>query len=321
MHECRGVLREYYGLSADRLTRTAEGVLNETYLVATDQGRFFCKRYVPKLYQRDQIQRATLTQARLSAVGLPVPAPLLNREGRCVTETEGGSFVVMPWVEGRSHPRGAIPPTAAVSMGHELGQLHRELAKIDPIAHRMSTPAVMHAKLTALLDAAERGTDALDALATEALRRKLVNIERLAPMYPAFVDLPGQWIHGDYQETNILFDSTDRIVGIVDFDALRCRPRGNEVMRALSICFAPWAPEAFAFFGAYASVVMPSPTEVGLYAALGAYSRAIGTWPFQERYTEPEVYQSRWDRFLRPPNDWWEETDRLTENLLAQLPQ
>jgi Ser/Thr protein kinase RdoA (MazF antagonist) len=152
------------------------------------------------------------------------------------------------------------------------------------------------------------------------LRAKLQAVERLTPQVPRLAALPVQWVHGDFQETNVLFDDYDQVIGVIDFDATRCWPRGRELMRALAICFPSLAPEGFAFFRAFAATARPLAAEVELYAALGAYASAIGTWPLGERYREPELYQPRWDRFIREPSGWWlEDCDHLTELLLAQL--
>jgi Ser/Thr protein kinase RdoA (MazF antagonist) len=297
-------------------------MINDTYLVeAGAADRFFLKHYRPGMFSDEQIRWACFVQRQLSEKGLPVPAIIANSVGEDLTQVGADYYLLTTWLTGRSHQRGAIPLTAAEAMGATLAVLQRELATLEPVKpYTFTSPAKAAANLEGLLAEAERGSDPLDAVACRMLRAKLATVERLAPQVPRLAALPVQWVHGDFQETNILFDDHDQVMGVIDFDALRCRPRGYEVMRALAICFPPLAPEGFAFFRVFAAAARPLAAEVGLYAALGAYATAIGTFPLGERYREPELYQPRWDRFIREPSGWWlEDCDHLTELLLAQL--
>lgn len=321
MDATRALLAEYYGLADARLTRTSQGMINDTYLVEAGSDRFFLKHYRPGMFPREQIRWACTVQRRLSEKGLPVPTVIADSAGEGLTEVGVDSYLLTTWLTGRSHQRGAIPLAAAEAMGATLAELQREMATLEPVKpYTFTNPANAAANLEGLLAEAERGGDPLDAVACRMLRAKLQAVERLAPQVPRFSTLPTQWVHGDYQETNVLFDDQDRVIGVIDFDAIRCWPRGRELMRALAICFPSLAPEGFAFFRAFAATARPTVAEVALYAALGAYASAIGTWPLGERYREPELYQSRWDRFIcEPSGSWLEDCDRLSEQLLAQL--
>lgn len=321
MEATRTLMAEHYGLADAHLTRTRQGMINDTYQVDAGADRFFLKHYRPGMFSDEQIRWACAVQSRLHEKGLPVPATIANLAGEGLTQIGADYYLLTTWLTGRSHQRGAIPLTAAEAMGATLAVLQRELATLEPVKpYTLMSPTKAAANLEGLLAEAERGSDPLDAVACRMLRAKLATIERLAPQVPRLAALPEQWVHGDFQETNVLFGDHDQVMGVIDFDAVRCRPRGRELMRALAICFPSLAPEGFAFFRAFAAATRPLASEVELYAALGAYSIAIGTFPLVERYLEPELYQPRWDRFISEPSGWWlEDCDHLTELLLAQL--
>jgi Ser/Thr protein kinase RdoA (MazF antagonist) len=270
-----------------------------------------------RLTTPDDVQYVCDVQSRLQEAGLPVPGIIRNAAGQAVTRTQEASYVLYPWVAGRHHQRGEIPARAAYAMGRALGQLQQALAGMLPsAAYVAADPAAKAAELQQLLSLAEQGREPVDAIACDLLRYKLSAVARLAHLTPSFAALTAQWVHGDYQETNVLFDDEDRVTAVLDWDNLRLRPRGHEFMRAFAYCFQPGAPECEAFFRGYAGIVRPDPDEVSLYPLLWAYVSATGDWPMNQRYRRPELYQSRWDRFIMPPSDWWE---RELGNLAARF--
>jgi len=57
--------------------------------------------------------------------------------------------------------------------------------------------------------------------------------------------------------------------------------------------------------------------EVTTYAALRTYLSCTSAWSIEGRYLNPEAYQSRWDRFIKEPSDWWGRNgDQVTERLI-----
>ena len=70
------------------------------------------------------------------------------------------------------------------------------------------------------------------------------------------------------------------------------------------------------FFAGYRAVAQPTAEEIALYAPLRAYLSCVSAWPIEPRYLDPEAYQSRWDRFIHEPSEWWErDAERITERL------
>ena len=127
-------------------------------------------------------------------------------------------------------------------------------------------------------------------------------------------------IHGDYQTSNLIFDTKKRVSAILDFDQLQHRPRGLETMRALDFSFFDGdtiVPAAYDFFLGYAEDAGLTEMEVRQFAPLWTYYWLIRLWPLDVRYERPEDYEARWDSLFLPPNGWWERNmDAVTDRLL-----
>ena len=163
--------------------------------------------------------------------GIPVPAVRRNIHGDVITDLPGvGSVVLSTFVQGRHHHRGSIQGKAAGAMGRTLGTLQHVLAPlVEPRPYAVQPAAEAQTRLEAVLREAERqrNRSAVDDTCCRILRHKLDALERSGCLVDRFPLLLAQATHGDYQETNILFDDADHVVGILDFDNGRFVPRSR----------------------------------------------------------------------------------------------
>ena len=231
-------------------------------------------------------------------------------------------MVLSAFVHGSHHYRGSIPGTAARAMGRTLGTLQQALAPFEePRPYAVPPPAEVQTRLEDSLREAERRRERspLDDTCRRVLRHKLDTLRRCAALPDRFPALTAQATHGDYQETNVLFDDADRVVGVLDFDNTKSQPRLVELLRALSLDFLPdgrLLPEADDFLAGYHDTGHPTEEEALTLAPLGLYLDCTRAWPVTARYLDPH-YQPRWDRFIAEPGDWWERHGHeLTERLL-----
>jgi Ser/Thr protein kinase RdoA (MazF antagonist) len=312
------VLVEAYGLAPVGLRPLEGGAVNQNVLVEAGGARYVLKRYASASYTRSEIERSVRAQVELGQAGLPVAPVVLNRFGESITEADGASYVLHGYIAGRHHARGQLPLAAAASMGRVHGQMMQALGVWPATSYTLPSVEDSVRKLERILALAERGTGTLDQTAVAVLRHKIGAVGRLAPIVAGVATLGAQWVHGDYQETNVLFNEADQVVAVLDFDNLRCRPRGYDVMRAFALCFPGALEQAYAYFAGYVDAFRPSVEEVSLYAPLWAYVSATKVWPIDVRYLEPSAYQERWDRFIQPPSSWWEENwAAVSERLVA----
>ncbi|MGB8954970.1 MAG: phosphotransferase [Tumebacillaceae bacterium] len=320
------LLHHEYNIRNAALTPFELGVVNRNYRVDADGERYVLKSYATQHYKPQEIRRVIQIQELVRTQGFPVPAVIPNRQGEGVTETADGFVVLSRFAEGHHLERGHIPPNAARSMGETLGRLQTLLEPIEELRpYKPSDLAITIEFLEKMLGMAEQklGHTPAHEAARETLRWKIRALPMMEPYLAKFETLRSQLLHGDYQETNVLFDDQQRVSAVIDFDNIRVLPRARELMRAMSICFfvqGELLPEAFDFLSAYHEQVQAPEAEVALYAPLCAYYHLFSTWPINVLVMRPEAYDVRWDRFLQPPNTFWESNiDRLTDQFLSVI--
>lgn len=319
------VLQSAYGFVDFETNAIDGGSLNRNYRVDTSEEAYCLKRYNTQLYHSERIAQIYVLVDVIGRRGLPIAPVVPNKIGDLVTSADDAFYVLTRFIEGHHYHRPDIPERAARSMGRTLGQLHLALGSLEaprPYQAPDATEALLH--LQALLIEAERHKhrSTVDQVCCEVLRYKLEALERFPDVPARLASLSTQLTHGDYQETNVLFGRDDEVVGVLDFDNLKRQPRGAEVMRTLWLDFLRadgLLPEAEGFFAGYAAEVLPPETEVALYAPLRMYLSLMGAWPIGDRYEKPEAYQTRWDRFIHPPSDWWEHNLEVVTARLLHL--
>jgi Ser/Thr protein kinase RdoA (MazF antagonist) len=320
------LLKTHYGIDAVTVQPLSGGMMNQNFTVQTAEQTYVLKSYAMHLYKPAWIEQTCEAQELISAAGVPVPRVIRTQAGELLCQTENGFYLLNEFVAGHQHVRMKIPAKAAYEMGRTLGRMLEAFrAREDVTPYVLPATDQVVEKLTSLLQEAERrrASKEVDEAIAQLLRYKLDALERLPDLPAQLEDLPTQWVHGDYHEGNVIFDVEDRVAAVIDFDNLRCRPRGQEVMRTVLICFydgEQLAPEAYDFLAGYVEEVEVSAEEVATYAPLITYMGLIGDWPMSVRYETPEAYDPRWDRLIDPPTGWWERhMDEVTERLLAVL--
>lgn len=121
----------------------AEGLLNRGYRVTTEDGPYFLKCYVDQATAgRAAIAAQHRATTALAARGLPVPAPLADRDGRTVTDHQGRHFALYPWVAGRHRTGAELNLPQSAELGALLAELHGALDEIcAPSASPPNCPA------------------------------------------------------------------------------------------------------------------------------------------------------------------------------------
>jgi homoserine kinase type II len=219
-----------------------EGLLNRAYVVDTDTDRYFLKDYLNQTPETIRAQH--LMTRRLSAAGLPVSAPLADREGETLHRQDGHLLALYPWVDGH-HRRGTRLDLADCrELGSLLGRLHNALDRLHgPVEQPLFLPcdSVAKARNTAyrLLEAIDRLTvrEGVDELAEFRLHERLGLLRELEGRRPK----PGALltagpVHGDFHDLNIMFGARG-VVSVVDWDRLCVAPCLEELIRSALIIF------------------------------------------------------------------------------------
>jgi len=214
--ELLSFIEAQYGLSANEPPRDLGGSFNLNVLV----DGYVVRAYGPwvSTMRVAAMQRVRET-LRMRGILIPNLRPGLDGAtwfafGDCVVEAE-------QYVDG-----GFMDSLARLRVGMQaLGRLHTLMADLDievppPIANYLPAKDALDATLDAV--AVVRAWDPTP----EEVRYAEV-AEALARILPA-MDLPHQLVHGDYKDTNVLFQGS-KLVGVLDFDFMGFRPRIDDL--------------------------------------------------------------------------------------------
>jgi Ser/Thr protein kinase RdoA (MazF antagonist) len=293
-------------------------MVNVNFRVDAPEGAFALKWYRPWLRESrpERLRFVCETQAAMHAAGIPTPAIVPGLDGNLFVETEVGNFVLSEFVEGRQYARGRMPPGCAAAMGAELQRLFEALSETSVPEQRslLSVEAAV-ARVEDLLRLARERDAPVDRRAVVLLEHRRRGLEAWAGPPPPLGRQ--QCIHGDYQDSNVIFNDEDEVVAILDWDALNRAGRAYEVMRAFNFSFPEGAAGGMEFLRGYFNAARPSPEDAAALVDVWSYTTLQRFWPMDARYEQPESYQERWDVFIREPSGWWEANrERIRQELV-----
>jgi len=284
-HELQRVLG-YYDLGDLRSARRAKrGFVNENWVLETTRGRYFLKRRHPHLCNPDVIRAQHALIAHLRGAGFPAPAILPAASGASFLVLHGGCYEIQGYIEGAPYDHAS--PAHFREAALTLGRYHRHVQSFAPQVLRnqgeLYSPAILNATLTDLAHAWELEEDR--ALAPIA-RQLAAHAADLATRFARHGALPRLVIHGDYYAGNLLFED-DRIVGVVDYDKARWRPRVVEVAEAL-IYFASPRP------GHLKHLVYPGTLNLESFARFLRHYAHAATLDESEDHALPDYVRCIW---------------------------
>ncbi|MGD0835763.1 MAG: phosphotransferase [Polyangia bacterium] len=216
------VLSAYPGLGRATVAKLGNGLINQTFLVVTEDARFVLQRLAPALAPEINDNIAAVTCA-LTAAGLVTPHLVPTADGRrCLDLGPSGVWRLQTHVPGWGFDR-LQSPAQAYSASALIGRFHRALRDLQ---HRfVGLRAGAH-------DTARHLARLEQALTVHAGHRLLPEVSRLAralrsataelqPL-PALPMLIG---HGDLKLNNVLFagdhgPAAERAVCLIDLDTV-----------------------------------------------------------------------------------------------------
>ncbi len=271
------------------ITPLGEGLINETWLVTTDQSRAVLQRINTSVFPHPQWNMANLRRVVNHLAGktdltLHLPSPIPSCAGTDWAESNGQFWRMLEFIEGMTLKR-IDSLERAKALGWSLGRLHRLLADLDPAGFHDTLPG-FHVTRRYLREfdcaiAAWRGridSDlgfALDFIAQHRDRAGVLESSRL----------PLRVVHGDPKLDNVVFDARDgRPLAWLDLDTLKpgsvlydigdcvrsaCGQEGRFDLDRAEAVFAGWFEEAVRFLtasevGQVTNAVWLLPFELGL---------------------------------------------------------
>lgn len=271
-------------------TRFVAARENRIYRVTAPEGSFALRLH----RQADSNEVALLSElewmAALSAHGLPLPRPLLGRDGAPLQVIEGICIDLLTWLEGAPRPLDGLTPGAREGhmrhLGALLARLHRESDAWQPPPafqrpawdrDAMVGESPAWGRFWAAPGLAPQARQALSALRTRADRRL------------AGASLDWGLIHGDPRSVNVLA-SADKLQ-LIDFGRGGPGPRLLDLATALleAVGAADFAALRGALLEGYAALRPIDVKELDLFLALaaaGSLSRPSEEAAVQERRLE-----------------------------------
>ncbi|HLY32874.1 MAG TPA: phosphotransferase, partial [Ktedonobacterales bacterium] len=243
----------------------ATGAIHRTLLLTTTSGPYVVRGY--RHQERAPVEREHALIAQMRALGIPAPGPIAMPDGETILDYHGAFYALFPHAPGTHVLRTQLSVRGAATMGAFLGRLHRALATVPLDESRFRTlavdtrEAIQEAIALETLMRAHPLRDEVDRRAFARLRSQRYWLEQRTPddiaraegVRKALLSLPVQLIHGDYQDTNLLFaDASERVISaILDWDPAYIAPRVFEVIRTLDIVFNLEPGRCQAFVAAY----------------------------------------------------------------------
>jgi homoserine kinase type II len=247
--------------------------------------------------------RSLAVMGYLADADVPVPVPLTTMTGQTVVEIDGRAYCALPWVEGQ-HPAGAeLTVAQARSLGAVLGRIH---VALGPAAAKAGLGAPGRAadleirdpvtaageadRLLALIGSLP-GPDRFDRDVVPTLRRRKELLEQYQAQRPASGPPagPAGWTHGDFQPLNVVWRD-GQVAAVLDWDRVRVRMLGEEVVRSASYLFATADATGLdleriaAFAAGYRTQVPLSRTASDDAAERTWWKKMTGLWILRFRY-------------------------------------
>jgi Ser/Thr protein kinase RdoA (MazF antagonist) len=304
----REILASAYGLEAPVLHRLPAGD-RPVFTVACGSGAFVLKLYPEEAEPLAALLRSAAGAARAAAGGVPTPEIVADHLGRTAVPGPRFRLVLCVRAPGRHHRGGGFPEPAAADLGRTIARLQRALAGWEPAGLRPDhdwplEPADGLRRLETLLRAAEERADPPGRRTAAALRSRLEALSALEGQLGGLAALPRQWVHGDCNPGNFLFEPAGRVAAVLDFDNLSRLPRGFDFMYALDQAFREPGPPARAALRAYIAELRPPRAEVEAYPRLWVYCALQNivetTYGFRDR--DGGAHEAR---VAEPAPAWW----------------
>ncbi len=204
--DVKALLQQYHlGEFAD-LQEIGQGIENSNFFVLTREGNGL-KKWVLTLFETldaSELPFFMKFTALLSEQGLPVPAPLLDRQGQVLHQLKGKPAALFPCFPGDWEREPSVQ--SCRQMGETLARMHCVSVAIP--AERLPVRSIQWMK---------KSYTQLQGVSGFVHQKLLAAaIDKIAVMEPATKQCKKGVVHGDLFRDNVLFEQ-GQISGIIDF--------------------------------------------------------------------------------------------------------
>jgi Ser/Thr protein kinase RdoA (MazF antagonist) len=234
--ESTAVLHGCYGLRSGVVERLVRDSLNSVWRVRTPDEQFVLKR-IGRPAGPDWLEFQRVAMDLASSSGIPTEPLVPARDGCTSVRADGAHWQLRRYVDGRLFVDGRDEDLAAAA--DLMARLHDIPTSGLPPSGANPIQDMEH-----WLAADESAIEELGAAIITATDRDLW--QRLRPAYldayrrarqdldlVSYKAIPQVLTHGEYAGSNLVFDESGAIVGLLDWDGVDVRPRAYDIARGV----------------------------------------------------------------------------------------
>lgn len=262
------------------------GTLNRTWMIQHGTGKGVLRLHRTTEVSAVQFEHDILD--RLESSSIPAPRVIPTREGQAFLVDQGLLWTLYTWEPGIHIRRGALSDQHAEQMGVTLARIHVELSGIgggkfsDRVEFDRTATIKQLNRYLKKFDVSESPAEFewSESFIHDQIRW-LENSSRAVTRYPTETQL----IHGDYQDTNILF-LNDNLSSVIDWDRCRRSIPEREIVRTMHHGLGMQESACRSFLDGYQRV-RKIPNE-DLRLAVHWFSEGIenSVWVFEQIFDE-----------------------------------
>ncbi|MER8104563.1 phosphotransferase [Kitasatospora sp. NPDC094016] len=284
------VLAEAYGLRDAAVTVIPLGTETDNFAAETERGPLFVKAY-PRRANLDVMAGRIAVSELGREAGSPFPGVHADLRGRSIARHGEVAVSLWDWVDGASLEL-PYTPAHGEQIGDALGRLHNALAGHPQEgfkentnhwwSHRAGVLQERGRELLALIDAVVE-PDGDDLARRAEVEERIAQLDALGTLQAELPASPReQIVHFDATGANLLWNSKDELVGVIDIQARIAFPTwelGRVAFEPFTVAeSSDWRRSATAAVAAYAEHVPAETRPELVYAARMALLHNLTSW-------------------------------------------
>ncbi len=244
--------------------------MNETWRIDAPWASYALRRHRTNDRARLEWERTVIDHVRAHGICAPRGA---------TADVDGRLWTLSEWLPGEPVERESLTTTHAAAMGAELGAIHTALRGLTP----PPPPSSRAMPFETMLERAEAVLARTPPTSPSStwLQQYLAHHRAIGPVAPP-TRHDEQVVHGDYQDSNVLFDEHGAVTAVIDWDKAEARTAAEEVLRAVHLSFRLDPARTEAFIAGYRTTHRLTDDDLEHGAVVYGYERDRSIWLHEE---------------------------------------
>ncbi len=305
----KDLLQKYYGIDIKAVEQVAGGAIHGIQKLVTSEQSLALKWYDARMTNEHRVRRSLRGNEHARLHNIPVAAVIPTLAGHSSLKQDAGWYVVFQFIDGQSLSEGQFDPVSAADFGRVLGELQRVMVHLDvddllgDYNWQMDVQWGRQRLLERLKQAKDEEYPSSHVI-VPALERHLHLFDENTDQMAAVAGLPGQWVHGDCNPGNFVFDFDGRVAAVLDFDNLSYLVRGFDFMYGMDQSFRSDPVLIHFALKAYAEAASVDADEIKKYPQMWLFCSMLNMWPFDDCHVPESQIKKGWDEYHQHVV-WW----------------